>query len=202
VRVLLDACVDWRLARDIVGHDVKTARQMGWTAIKNGALLTLASETFDVFVTVDRNLSFQQNLDVFSIAVVVLQAKTNRLSDLRSWYQTYWQPSRQRCQVFPSSLPPTKRLNSMRLPRNAALPACAGHLTQGGPLGRPRILEQLPLERIEGVGGGEEPEAAAVAHDDAGLNGDSNGLGPNLDDVVVGHDFPAAGFQPASLIDR
>jgi hypothetical protein len=84
VRVLLDECVDWRLARDIVGHDVKTARQMGWTAIKNGALLTLASENFDVFVTVDRNLSFQQNLDVFSIAVVVLQAKTNRLSDLRT----------------------------------------------------------------------------------------------------------------------
>jgi hypothetical protein len=52
--------------------------------IKNGALLTLASDNFDVFVTVDRNLSFQQNLDVFSIAVVVLQAKTNRLSDLRA----------------------------------------------------------------------------------------------------------------------
>jgi hypothetical protein len=83
VRVLLDECVDWRLARDIVGHDVKTARQMGWTAIKNGALLSLASEHFDVFVTVDRNLSFQQNLDIFAIAVVVLQARTNRLADLR-----------------------------------------------------------------------------------------------------------------------
>ncbi len=84
MKVLLDECVDWRLARDIVGHDVKTARQMGWTAIKNGALLTLASERFDVFVTVDRNLSSQQNLDIFSIAIVVLQAKTNRLADLRT----------------------------------------------------------------------------------------------------------------------
>jgi hypothetical protein len=83
VKVFLDECVDWRLARDIVGHDVKTARQMGWTTVKNGALLTLASQHFDVFVTVDRNLSFQQNLDKFSIAVVVLQAKTNRLADLR-----------------------------------------------------------------------------------------------------------------------
>jgi hypothetical protein len=46
-------------------------------------LLTLASEYFDVFATVDRNLSFQQNLGSFSIAVVVLQAKTNRLADLR-----------------------------------------------------------------------------------------------------------------------
>jgi hypothetical protein len=42
VRVPLDECVDWRLGRDIVGHDVKTARQMGWEAIKNGELLTLA----------------------------------------------------------------------------------------------------------------------------------------------------------------
>ena len=83
MRVFLDECVDWRLARDIVGHDVKTARQMGWTTVKNGALLTLASQHFDVFVTVDRNLSFQQNLDSFSIAVVVLQAKTNRLADLK-----------------------------------------------------------------------------------------------------------------------
>jgi hypothetical protein len=83
VKVFLDECVDWRLARDIVGHDVKTARQMGWMTIKNGTLLALASEHFDVFVTVDRNLSFQQNLDSFSIAVVVLQAKTNRLADLR-----------------------------------------------------------------------------------------------------------------------
>jgi hypothetical protein len=83
VKVFLDECVDWRLARDIVGHDVKTARQMGWTTIKNGTLLTLASEYFEVFVTVDRNLSFQQNLDSFPIAVVVLQAKTNRLADLR-----------------------------------------------------------------------------------------------------------------------
>lgn len=81
--IFLDECVDWRLGRDIVGHDVKTARQMGWTTTKNGELLTLASGQFDVFVTVDRNLSFQQNLVSFSIAVVVLQAKTNRLADLR-----------------------------------------------------------------------------------------------------------------------
>ena len=61
MKVLLDECVDWRLSREIVGHDVKTARQMGWLTIKNGELLALASEHFDVFVTVDQNLSFQQN---------------------------------------------------------------------------------------------------------------------------------------------
>lgn len=83
MKVFLDECIDWRLSRDLVGHDVKTARQMGWSEIKNGQLLSLASQQFDVFVTADRNLSFQQNLFSFSIAVIVLCAKTNRLADLR-----------------------------------------------------------------------------------------------------------------------
>ena len=83
MRVLLDECLDWRLARDIAGHDVKTARQMGWTTIKNGELLALATERFYVFVTVDRNLAFQQNLAAFSITVIVLRARTNRLADLK-----------------------------------------------------------------------------------------------------------------------
>ena len=83
MKVLLDECVDWRLGRDIVGHDVKTARLMGWAAIKNGELLALAEQQFDVFVTVDRNLSFQQNFSALSIALVVLHARTNRLADLR-----------------------------------------------------------------------------------------------------------------------
>jgi hypothetical protein len=83
VKIFLDECIDWRLSRDIDGHEVKTARQMGWTAIKNGELLTLASSHFDVFITVDRNLSFQQNLAPLPIAVIVLQASTNRLDDLR-----------------------------------------------------------------------------------------------------------------------
>jgi hypothetical protein len=82
VKVLLDECVDWRLARAIVGHDVKTARQMGWRTIKNGELLLLAARHFDAFVTVDRNLSFQQNLPAFPIRIIVLQAQTNRLADL------------------------------------------------------------------------------------------------------------------------
>ncbi|HEX8665596.1 MAG TPA: DUF5615 family PIN-like protein [Beijerinckiaceae bacterium] len=82
MRVLLDECVDWRLARVLVGHDVKTVRQMGWTGLKNGELLTLASVHFDVFVTVDRNLAFQQQTTRFRLATVVLHARTNRLADL------------------------------------------------------------------------------------------------------------------------
>ena len=55
---------------------------MGWATLKNGELLKLASKAFDVLVTVDRNLAFQQSLPAFDIAVVVLKARTNRLADL------------------------------------------------------------------------------------------------------------------------
>lgn len=83
MKILLDECIDWRLSREIVGHEVRTARQMGWSTVRNGELLSLAAPEFDAFVTVDRNLSFQQNLPAFSIAVIVLRAKTNRLADLQ-----------------------------------------------------------------------------------------------------------------------
>jgi len=83
VKILLDECVDRRLATEIYGHDVNTVPQMGWAGIKNGDLLALAEKSFDLFVTVDRNLSFQQNLTHFNIAVAILRARTNRLRDLR-----------------------------------------------------------------------------------------------------------------------
>jgi hypothetical protein len=80
----LDECIDRRLAREFIGYEVKTVPQMGWAGIKNGQLLTLAEAEFDVFfITVDRNLSFQQNLPQFGIAVIVLYAVSNRLADLK-----------------------------------------------------------------------------------------------------------------------
>jgi hypothetical protein len=83
VKILLDECVDRRFAKEPPEHFVKTVPQMGWATIKNGELLALAEKEFDVFITVDRNLSFQQNLPEFDIAVLVLQAHTNRLADLK-----------------------------------------------------------------------------------------------------------------------
>jgi hypothetical protein len=83
VKLLLDECIDRRLAKDLEGHDVRTVPQMGWAGIKNGALLTLADAEFDIFITVDRNLAFQQNLPKFNIAVLVLHATSNRLADLK-----------------------------------------------------------------------------------------------------------------------
>ena len=83
MKLLLDECVDRRLAREFVGYEVKTVPQMGWGGIKNGQLLALAQVEFTIFITVDRNLSFQQNLPQFNIAVIVLQAPSNRLTDLK-----------------------------------------------------------------------------------------------------------------------
>jgi len=83
VKILLDECLDRRLARDITGHEVKTVPQMGWATSKNGELLALAEKEFDIFVTVDRNLSFQQHLPRYNIAIIVLRARSNRLHDLR-----------------------------------------------------------------------------------------------------------------------
>ena len=83
MRILLDECIDHRLARDLTGHQVSTVALMRWRGKENGELLGLAAAQFDVFLTTDRNLSFQQNVDRFDLAVIVLNAPSNRLSDLR-----------------------------------------------------------------------------------------------------------------------
>ena len=62
---------------------MKTVPDAGWPALKNGELLARAQHEFDVFVTVDRNLPFQQELARFSIAIIVLRSPSNRVADLR-----------------------------------------------------------------------------------------------------------------------
>ncbi len=62
-----------------MGHDVSTVTQQGWTSLSNGALLRQAAETFDVMLTADQNIEFQQNLSTLPVAVVVLAAESNRL---------------------------------------------------------------------------------------------------------------------------
>jgi len=83
VKLLLDECLDWRLRRELSGHEFRTVQEMGWQGIKNGRLLALAQAEFQVFITGDRNLSFQQNLLDFSIAVIVLSAESIRLIHTR-----------------------------------------------------------------------------------------------------------------------
>jgi predicted nuclease of predicted toxin-antitoxin system len=83
VRVLLDECLPKRLKSELVGHEARTAPEMGWASKRNGELLALAVGRFDVFLTADRNLSHQKDVPAFDIAVVVLVARSNRFEDLR-----------------------------------------------------------------------------------------------------------------------
>ncbi len=82
MRLLLDESVPRRLRQHLPGHDVKTVVEMGWSGVKNGALLALAGSDFDAFITVDKNLPYQQNLTTLPVAVVVLDASSNELSHL------------------------------------------------------------------------------------------------------------------------
>jgi hypothetical protein len=82
VRILIDHWIDWRLGRSFAGHDVKSARDMGWEALRNGALLAAAAPDFDCVLTVDQNLKHQQDLSKLPVAVIVLVARSNRLTDL------------------------------------------------------------------------------------------------------------------------
>ena len=81
-RVLLDECLPRHLKRSLKGHEVRTVPEAGWASKENEDLLSLAAADFDVFVTVDRNLTFQQDPRGLKIAVIVLVARANRLTRL------------------------------------------------------------------------------------------------------------------------
>ena len=84
MRVLLDECTPRRLKREFGELDVSHVADLGWQGRRNGRLLASMRESgFEVLVTVDRNLQFQQNLPEAGIAVIVLCATTNRAADLR-----------------------------------------------------------------------------------------------------------------------
>src|SRR2546425_10199606 len=76
MRVLLDECVPSQLARELFDFDVRTVQQMGWSGIKNGALLERAAAQFDVLFTVDRDLAHAFASAKTKPAVVILAAGT------------------------------------------------------------------------------------------------------------------------------
>jgi hypothetical protein len=83
VRVLLDECVPKKLRRDLPAHEVRTVTEMGWAGTKNGPLLRQAAAEFDVFLTLDQGIEFQQSLTGLALAVIVMAAATNDIDELR-----------------------------------------------------------------------------------------------------------------------
>ena len=83
MRILLDESLPRRLRSIFAGHEVATVVEAGWSGVENGELLKVAAARFDVFVTADQNLQYQQNLSALPITVAVLVALDNRLESLR-----------------------------------------------------------------------------------------------------------------------
>jgi predicted nuclease of predicted toxin-antitoxin system len=84
MRLLLDECLPKRLKQFLGNHEVFTVPEMGWAGTKNGVLLRLILEAkFDVFITVDAGIQYQQNLSEVPLRIVALSAFSNRIEDLQ-----------------------------------------------------------------------------------------------------------------------
>ncbi|WP_133510721.1 hypothetical protein [Candidatus Thiosymbion oneisti] len=81
---MLDECVNWRFLNELPEYTVKTVRQMGWSGLKNGELLDKAQHKFDVLITTDKNIKYQQNLSEYDISVIVLDVRINDLEHIQS----------------------------------------------------------------------------------------------------------------------
>ncbi len=83
MRVLLDECVPRKFKFHLVGHACSTVPEAGFAGSKNGELLALAErEGFEIFVTLDKGLAYQQSLRGRQLAVIVLRTSSNRLADV------------------------------------------------------------------------------------------------------------------------
>ena len=82
MRILLDESVPERIGDLLDGHGWSSVRREGWAGLKNGKLLATAASAFDVLLTADKNMEFEQNLSTLPMAIVVMRAHSNRVEDL------------------------------------------------------------------------------------------------------------------------
>ena len=82
MKILLDECGPWPMHKLLAGHESTTAQKCGWGGKKNGDLLRLAETRFDLFITSDQNLRYQQNLSGFRITI--LEISTNDLHRIQA----------------------------------------------------------------------------------------------------------------------
>jgi predicted nuclease of predicted toxin-antitoxin system len=83
MRILLDENIPVDFAAELRGHDVSTVIELGWSGVLNGELMQRARGHCDVFVTLDRNIEFQQNISVLPFGVILVRAVSNRMVHLR-----------------------------------------------------------------------------------------------------------------------
>ena len=82
MRILLDESVPGRLGTLLTGHSSITVQRRGWASITNGKLLALAAGEFDVLLTADRGMEYQQNLASLPVSILIVLARSNRIEDL------------------------------------------------------------------------------------------------------------------------
>jgi len=83
VRILLDENLPVDLTAELTGHEVTSVTHLGWQGIKNSELLRRARGSFEVLLTMDSNLEFQQNIAELGVAIIILVAGSNRMAHLR-----------------------------------------------------------------------------------------------------------------------
>ena len=82
MKVLIDENLPRKLAGHLKGHESRTVAECGWAGKKNGELLSLAEDKFDVLLTLDKNIPYQQDLKLGRIAILIVRAPSNRVQDL------------------------------------------------------------------------------------------------------------------------
>ena len=82
MKVLIDENLPRKLAGHLKGHECRTVAECGWAGKKNGELLSLAEPVFDVLLTLDKNIPYQQDLKLGRIAILIVRARSNRIQDL------------------------------------------------------------------------------------------------------------------------
>ena len=85
MRVLVDECVPKRVKFLLAeaGHDCQTVPEAGFSGKENGELLALAEEKFDILLTVDKNIRYQQNIAGRKIAILIIRAASSDFEDVR-----------------------------------------------------------------------------------------------------------------------
>lgn len=83
MRILLDEHLPIGLVPELRGHAVDTVIGCGWAGIRNGELLRRMRGHYDVLITMDRGIPFQQPLSALPFGIIIVRAASNRLQHLR-----------------------------------------------------------------------------------------------------------------------
>ena len=90
MKILLDECITKRLIPYLKEFEIFTVSQMKWNGIKNGKLMSLcADNSFDLLLTIDKNLMFQQNLDAYPVTIVLLNSLSSKIEELITFLPSF-----------------------------------------------------------------------------------------------------------------